>query len=402
MPLLKDIQTTLNKISMQSEKSNLQFEKTINSIKTSIKSIKNVNLNIKTLKISNDEYNKALKKSQANSTKLLKQIDNYLENPTQEEKLKVKNQINVSNNYLKIVKNVFSNNKISSDKLINSYNEYKNDGLITNAEELIKWNSRLKPSFTKLINYFGKLKTQTKNKAKAQTRKVYYSESPTLSPDCQKYKKRLEDEISEREVFKKDIDKDEVHLVDEKIKVSKLENDFLEQFNAEEDANRQLSNIHLEQKKKFYNYKELFQKVQDDNNNSVLTILNLDLAQALEEGDDIKIVKTLHLISENQIRINKNFDDLQEATVDLGSITKDSYKIINSIYDVIKEELKDKRFKHYDEMEKYETEIEKLIEKIKDNKELLIIRNEVIEFFEKLVKETEGLAKNVVKENCPS
>ena len=135
----------------------------------------------------------------------------------------------------------------------------------------------------------------------------------------------------------------------------------------------------------------MFQKVQDDNNNSVLTILNLDLAQALEEGDDIKIVKTLHLISENQIRINKNFDDLQEATVDLGSITKDSYKIINTIYDVIKEELKDKRFKHYDEMEKYETEIEKLIEKIKDNKELLIIRNEVIEFFEKLVKE-----------NCPS
>jgi len=389
MPLLKDIQTTLNKILMQSEKSNLQFEKTINSIKTSTKSIKNVNLNIKTLKISNDEYNKALKKSQANSTKLLKQIDNYLENPTQEEALKVKNQINVSNNYLKIVKSVFSNNKTSSDKVINSFKEYENDGLKANAEELIKWNSRLKPSFTKLINYFGKLKTQTQ----AKTRKVYSSESPTPHPNCQKYYDKLAREIKERTKTEELIDLDEVALGNKRIELSNLEYFVKGPLDDEQNAHNQLLRKALQMTQTLNDYTDTFKRVQDDNNGGVilLELLHKNLKYAIQKNDNKKIEEIKLLIEEKNLKIKQNLAYYLEATAVLGSITKESNKeFVDSLiyYDNI---LRNRRMKYNYDSDILEKKINDLIKNISDNKELLILSNVIIDRFEKWIKK-----------NCPS
>ena len=84
MPLFKDLSNNLNKILMQSSKSNLQLENTISSTKTSIKYIKDVISNIKELKVNNDKYNKAFEEFNLSSIKLFKIIDNYLKNPTPE------------------------------------------------------------------------------------------------------------------------------------------------------------------------------------------------------------------------------------------------------------------------------------------------------------------------------
>jgi len=194
MPLFKEIEANLSKILTQSKKVKNQLEKNIISTKTSIKSIKDLKLNVKELKLSNDQYNKALQKF--NSTKLLKKIDNYLklENPTKEETLKLKNQINVSNNYLTKANTVFSENKTFSDKAFDSFNKYKNNNSIGNAEKSIELKQRLILSFKKN----NKITTPT-IKLKTQSRKVYYFESPTPSPECQKLKKDLADKIKERD-----------------------------------------------------------------------------------------------------------------------------------------------------------------------------------------------------------
>ena len=84
MPLFKDLSNNLNKILMQSSKSNLQLENTISSTKTSIKNIKDVISNIKELKVNNDKYNKAFEEFNLSTIKLFKIIDNYLKNPTPE------------------------------------------------------------------------------------------------------------------------------------------------------------------------------------------------------------------------------------------------------------------------------------------------------------------------------
>jgi hypothetical protein len=389
MPLLKDIQTTLNKISMQSEKSNLQFEKTINSIKASIKSIKDVSSNIKTLKISNDEYNKTLQKSQANLTKLLKQIDNYLENPTQEEKLKLKNQINVSNNYLKIVKNVFSNNKTSSDKLINSYEEYENDGLKANAEESIKWNSRLKPSLTKLINFFGKLKTQ----AKTQTRKVYSSESPTPHPNCQKYYDKLTREIKERTKTEELIDSDEVALGNKRIELSNLEYFVKGPLNDEQQAHNQLLRKALQMTQKLNDYTDTFKRFQHDNNGGIilLELLHKNLKYATQKNEMSKIKEIKLLIDEKKANILINFHAFQTAVNDLGSITKESNKEFSDSLIYYDDILRNRRMKYNDDSDILEKKINDLIKSISDNKELLILSNVIIDRFEKWIKK-----------NCPS
>lgn len=391
MPLLKDIQTTLNKISMQTEKSNLQFEKTINSIKTSIKSIKDVSSNIKTLKISNDEYNKTLQKSQANSAKLLKQIDNYLENPTQEEKLKLKNQINISDNYLIKLKNIFSKNKTSSDKAINSYNEYKNDGLKANAEELIKWNSRLKPSFTKLINFFGKLKNKAQAKTKIQTRKVYSSESPTPHPDCQAKKQELEDELKKRTKTEELIDLDEVALGNKKIELSNLEYFVKGPLDAEQEANKDLLIQDEAEAEKFLTYRELFKTVQDDNVNSILTHLNLDLAEAIKKNDNTKTEEIKLLIDKSTTQIQHNFNKLQIAVNNLQSITKESSQAFGDSLIYYSNILENRRIKYVKELQILEKKINDLIKSISDNKKLLILINLNIDRFEKWINK-----------NCPS
>ena len=388
MPLLKDIKTTLNKISMQAEKSNLQFEKTINSIKTSIKNIKDVKLNIETLKISNDEYNKTLQKSQANSTKLLKQIDNYLENPTQEEKLKLKNQINVSDNYLIKAKNIFSENKTFADKVVDSLKEYKNGDFTINAEESIKWNSRLKPSFTKLINYFGKLKAETQ--AKTKTRKVYSTE-PTPHPDCQAKKQELEDELKKRTKTEEEIALyysaiDSISLIYET-----LESQFDEEYDIEVSMLNKLFILGSSQLRLFNDYKKKFKQVQDDNDDDILEQLNLDLKEAIKEDLKKKIKDTKYLIASNTKRISDNFDACQKAIVDLGSITKESAQSLINTYFSADKILHAKRNKLWRELAKYETEIEDLIKSIEDNNKLLILINLNIDRFEKWIKK-----------NCPS
>ena len=204
MPLIKDILNNLSKPLTQIEKLNLQIENTISSTKTSIKNFKDVSSNIKELKVNNDKYNKAFEEFNLNQNQLSKKINKYLENPTPEKALKVKYQINVSNDYLTKATTVFSDNEKSSDKVINSLNKYKNNNPINDIEKLIKFTSRLKPSFTKLINSVNKLKTKTQIKAKTKantntkTRKVYLHNETTPDPTCETKRQKLADDIKYR------------------------------------------------------------------------------------------------------------------------------------------------------------------------------------------------------------
>jgi hypothetical protein len=395
MPLLKDIQTTLNKISMQAEKSNLQFEKTFNSMKTSIKSMKDVKLNIKTLKISNDEYNKTLQKSQANSTKLLKQVDNYLENPIQEEALKLKNQINVSNNYLTKAKNVFSNNKISSDKLINSFEEYENDGLINNLEKLNKLYSRLTPSFTKIINYFGKLKTKTKTKAQtqAQARKVYSAKSPTPHPNCQRYYEKLAREMRERTKTEEEITSDELSVANKNIKIKSLDDEYkiIKKYYSDI-LNGQTKQLDLGNRL-FSDYEYKFKQVQDDNINGInnLKKLNLDLYEATISKDNEKINYIKDNIALFTGIYNENFDKLIEAGEALGPHTEGSIAEIREASRLTGELFSELEGKLNLVIYKIQIEVENLTKKIEDNKKLLILSNVIIDRFEKWINK-----------NCPS
>jgi hypothetical protein len=332
-----------------------------------------------------------LQKSQTNSTKLLKQIDNYLENPTQEEKLKLKNQINVSDNYLIKAKNIFSENKTFADKVVDSFKKYKNGVFTINAKESIKWNSRLKPSFTKLINYFGKLKAKTQAKTKIQTRKVYYSESPTPHPDCQAKKQELEDELKKRTKTEEEIALyysaiDTIALIYET-----LESQFDKEYDIEVSMLNKIFALSSSQLDLFYDYKKKFKQVQEDINNSILTILDLDLKEAIKDNDKKKIKDTKYLIASNTKRISDNFDAYQKAIVDLGSITKESAKDLQGTYFSGDRILHAKRNKLWRELAKYETEIEDLIKSIEDNEKLLIIINVNIDRFEKWIKK-----------NCPS
>ena len=320
----------------------MQIEKTISSSKTSIKNIKDVSSNIKELKVNNDKYNKAFEEFNLNQNQLSKKINKYLENPTPEKALKLKYQINISNDYLTKATTVFSENEKSSDKVINSFYKYKNGDFISNAEQLIKLNSRLKPSFTKLINSVNKLKTKTKAKTKAktntQTRKVYLHNETTPDPTtCEAKKKELAaimkiiDSLYDRtasnyfkmikltilfKILKAKYDKKEA---EERLKLNALD-DIIKVYTPLVDA-----------------YEEALKRVKDDNifGLDILTRLNLDLAQALEEGDVVKVGDTLYNISSHTIRINQNFDDFQEATVNLGPISTQFVKNLNKDYKIM-------------------------------------------------------------------
>lgn len=201
MPLFKDLSTNLNKILMQSSKSNLQLEKTISSTKASIKNIKDVKLNVKNLKLNNDKFNKAVEEFNLSSIELFDKIDKYLKNPTPEKALKVKYQSNVSNDYLTKATTVFSENKTSSDKVFDSFKKYKNNNSINNIKELIEWNQRLILSFkknSKITKYVAELKTQT--------RKVYSLEDNTPRPECQNLKADLTAKELKIDKVKKELD----------------------------------------------------------------------------------------------------------------------------------------------------------------------------------------------------
>ena len=186
MPLFKDLSNNLNKILMQSSKSNLQLEKTISSTKTSIKNIKDVKLNVKDLKLNNDKFNKAVEEFNLSSIELFDKIDKYLKNPTPEKALKVKYQSNVSNDYLTKATTVFSESKTFTDKAFDSFNKYKNNNSINYIEKSIEWTQKLILSFKKNIRIITPV-----SKLKTQTRKVYSLEAPTPSTECQKLKEEL-------------------------------------------------------------------------------------------------------------------------------------------------------------------------------------------------------------------
>jgi hypothetical protein len=199
MSLFKDLSTNLNKILMQSNKSSLQLEKTISSTKTSIKNIKDVKLNVKNLKVNNDKSNKAFNLFNLSSIELFDKIDKYLKNPTPEKKLKVKNQINVSNDYLTNATTIFSENKTFLEKVVFSFNKYKNSNFIKNAKESIEFNQRLILSFKKNIRI-----TTPVSKLKTKTRKVYFEET-TPDPACLIYKELLANREKEIDIIKKDL-----------------------------------------------------------------------------------------------------------------------------------------------------------------------------------------------------
>jgi hypothetical protein len=332
MPLIKDIKTNLSKTLTQVEKLNLQIEKTISSTKTSIKNIKDVRLNLKELKVNNDKYNKAFEEFNLNSNQLSKKINKYLENPTPEKALKLKNQINVSNDYLTKATAFFSENETSSDKVINSFNKYKNNNPINDIKKLIKFTSILKPSFTKLINSVSKLKTKTKTKTqiKAQTRKVYFYNEATPNPTCDKKKRLLESDIFTRNLNYSYIILNYLKIITSK-KLYKILEDKYDKQEADQRLELDVFNVILiTQKPLVTDYKKAFEIVQKDNNNSILTILNLDLAEAIKINDKKKIKDTQDLIASNTKRINDNFNNFQEAVVNLGPI---SVKDTDRLYD---------------------------------------------------------------------
>jgi hypothetical protein len=200
MSLFKDLSNNLNKILMQSNKSSLQLEKTIVSTKTSIKNIKDVKLNFKKLKVNNDKSNKAFNLFNLSSIELFDKIDKYLKNPTPAKALKVKNQINVSNDYLTNATTIFSEDKTFLEKVVVSLKEYKNGDFIKNTKESIEFNQRLILSFKKNIKI-----TTPVSKLKTKTRKVYFDEEATPDPACPKYKKTLADKEKERGIIEKEL-----------------------------------------------------------------------------------------------------------------------------------------------------------------------------------------------------
>jgi hypothetical protein len=346
MPLIKDILNNLSKTLTQVEKSNLQIEKTISSSKTSIKNIKDVSSNIKELKANNDKYNKAFEEFNLNQNQLSKKINKYLENPTPEKALKLKYQINVSNDYLAKATTVFSDNKTSSEKVINSFNKYKNGDFISNAEQLIKLNSRLNPSFTKLINSVNKLKTKTQIKAKTkaknntQTRKVYLHNETSPDPTCEAKKKEIAaimkiiDSLHDRtasnyfkmieltilfKILEAKLDKQQAEL---SLQLSLLD-DIIKVYTPLVDA-----------------YKEASQRVQDDNifGLDILTRLNLDLAQAIADKNNKEIKDIEDNIASSKARMEKNIVDFQQAIVNLGPISTTVLKKLNYDYAIILEQ----------------------------------------------------------------
>lgn len=341
MPLIKDIQNNLSKTLTQIEKLNLQIENTISSSKTSIKNIKDVSSNIKELKVNNDKYNKAFEEFNLNQNQLSKKINKYLENPTPEKALKLKYQIDVSNDYLTKATTVFSENKKSSDKVINSFYKYKNGDFISNAEQLIKLNSRLNPSFTKLINSVNKLKTKTqikaKTKANTNTRKVYLHNETSPDPTCEAKKEeivaimKIIDSLHDRtasnyfkmieltilfKILKAKLDKQQAEL---SLQLSLL-NDIIEVYTPLVDA-----------------YKEASIRIKNDNifGLDILTRLNLDLAQAIADKNNEEIKYIKDNIASSEERMKKNIVDLQQAIVNLGPISTEVLKKLNYDYTIM-------------------------------------------------------------------
>jgi len=352
MPLFKDLSNNLNKILMQSNKSSLQLENTIVSTKTSIKSIKYLKKNVKESKIINDESNKAFEEFNLSSNEFFIEIEKYLRNPTPEKLLKAKNQINESYNNLKIATTAFSKSKTFTRKLVDSFNEYKKNVLINNAkiEKLIEWYQRLILSFKKNIRITTPIRTTSK--LKTQTRKIYYSETPTPSPECPKLKKDLIAKEKERDDAKKELDVfiDQAILRDsyrnayenknkanleyiesEKKRLDNLKNEFFAYFTEIDELAKINSDITRNEKAIINNInRNYFKKVNDLKENAKF-LLALQGQSILKITASIKIIGNYSedLITKQQEENNKFREYISDASDDY----KEWQKIQNEIDD---------------------------------------------------------------------
>jgi hypothetical protein len=341
MSLFKDLLNNIKKISTQSKKSNLQLEKTISSSKISIKSIKDLKSNVKESKLNNDKSNKAFEEFNLSSNQLFDKIDKYLKKPTEEKLLKVKNQINVSYNDLKIATTVFYESKTLTRKVVDSFNEYKKNVIINNGkiEKLIELNQRLILSFEKNIRI-------TRPTSKLKTRKIYSSENPTQSPDCQKLKEDLAAKIKDRDEARKDLDAFN--------KETEVGNDYLKKYqenNAERLFYLKTNNKRLIDIEKKITKQSEYANTLDDINIQITRLLKQMQASEIPNQADEKSYETL---LENQ---KDTLALIAENNTAIGSYTKFS---TNEEYDLnfkAEKELEanDKNYKEYSRIIKYLT-----------------------------------------------
>lgn len=384
MPLFKDLSTNLNKILTQIEKSKIQLENTIDSGKTSIINIKDVNSNIKDLKINNDKSNKAFEESKLSSNELLKITDNYLKKPTPEKELKVKNQIDISNNDLVKANTVFSENKTFANKVVDSFDKYKNNDFISNIKKLIEWNQRLIASLNKNINLVKSV-DRLKTKAKTKSREIYFSEAPTPSPTCQELKEELAGKIKERDGFQKKIDKDYL-LIAATIPIAQKNKDEYEKQTSYEDTSIKAleDNVDLQQGA-INNYKLRQEKV--DNSNEEIKKSYAELGKIIINNPSIKAIKNKLLTI---VRITKERDlnliALGDAILNLDSGTKQGIdehkKITKEARDIFLKKNADIFYKMVDS----QNVIKNAEKDIKENKEVVKNYNESIKKLEDEIK----------------
>ena len=368
MSLFKDLSTNLNKILMQSNKSSLQLEKTISSTKTSIKNIKDVKLNVKNLKVNNDKSNKAFNLFNISSIELFDKIDKYLKNPTPEKALKVKNQSNVSNDYLTKATTVFSESKTFTDKVFDSFNKYKNDNPINYIKKTIEFNQRLILSFKKNIRI-----TTPVAKLKTKTRKVYF-EAPTPSPECPKLKADLADKIKDRDNIAK-----QLNVFADK---AKLRDSYKDDYEA---RNIKKLKFIRDQRVTLIAFSENLNQITD--NTRDLKKINMDISKILTK---IKLSETernlLKALLEQQ---EKTIDLIGENMIAVGSNTEESLSNQYKILIDNEKELQDNS-NDYKEWQKLVRELISSEEKIK----------ELTSAKEKLTTEISDLRKTIEDLKC--
>lgn len=321
MKLFKDLSANLDKILMQVEKSKIQLENTIDSGKTSIANIKDVNSNIKDLKLNNDKSNKAFEESKLSLNQLLKLTYNYLKNSTPEKLLKVKNQIDISNNDLTKATTIFSENKTFANKVVISFNKYKNNDFISNIKKLIEWNQRLIASLNKNINLVksvGKLKIKTQT----QTRKFYEVDTtPDPILTCEQLKEKLADKIKQRESFINKINA-ALLLIEATIPIAQKNKDEYEKQTSYEDTSiKALEDFSDLQQGTFNTYKLRKEKV--DKSNEEITKSYAELGKIIINKPSIKAIKNkLFTIESITKQRDLNLIALENAILNLGSGTK--------------------------------------------------------------------------------
>jgi hypothetical protein len=379
MPLFKDLSTNLNKILMQSSKSNLQLEKTISSTKTSIKNIKDVKLNVKDLKLNNDKFNKAVEEFKLSSIELFDKIDKYLKNPTPEKALKVKYQSNVSNDYLTKATTVFSESKTFIDKAFDSFNKYKNNNSINNIKELIEWNQKLILSFKKNIRI-----TTPVSKLKTQTRKVYSLEAPTPSPDCQELKKELTAKELEINKVTTELDAfiEKVTLGDEYKKTYETNNKVNLEYIANE--KKRLGDLQNEFMDYFRELDELA-KINSDIIRNEKAIINNINRNYFKKVNDLKENAKI-LLSFQAWSISK----IQASVITIGNNTEEAVNKEQENIEKFRTALADDDadYQEWAKIEKSLRKSDKEIESLKETKE-------------KLRREIFNLGISIKKLNCP-